>query len=139
MGKAILIVDDSATMRQMIKRVLTLSGLDIGVTYEAGNGIAAFAQLGQHSIDLVMLDINMPTMNGVQFLKRLRDDPRLRDIPVIVVSTEGSETRLRQLLDFGARAVLRKPFLPEQARAALEPILGASAVGAAEDAPPTAF
>jgi two-component system chemotaxis response regulator CheY len=120
----VLIVDDSATMRQMIKRALTIAGLDVGEVYEASNGIEAFAQLAQHEIGVVLLDINMPVMNGVQFLGRLRDDQRLRDVSVVITSTEGSETRVAQLRERGIRGYLRKPFYPEQLRDALAPMVG---------------
>ena len=120
----VLIVDDSGIMRQMIRKTLDMAGLDVGETYEAANGIEAFAQLAQHDISVVVLDINMPVMNGVQFLQRLHDDERLRDIPVVVASTEGSETRIQHLLEQGARGFIRKPFHPEQLRDVLEPILG---------------
>ncbi len=123
----VLIVDDSATMRQMIQKTLDMSGLDIADVYEAANGIEAFAQLAQHDVGVILLDINMPVMNGLQFLSRLRDDERLRGIPVVIASTEGSEPRIRQLMASGARAYVRKPFHPEHLRDALLPILGMSA------------
>lgn len=125
MSANILIVDDSATMRQVIRRTLTMSGLDIGEMFEAGNGIEAFACLAENSdVALVLLDINMPVMNGVQFLQRMHVDERLRSVPVVIASTEGSETRISQLLAEGARGYVRKPFQPEQIRAALSPFLG---------------
>lgn len=125
MAANILVVDDSGTMRGMIKRTLAISGLDVAEVYEAANGIEALAQMDEHPISLVVLDINMPVMNGLQLLARIRDDPRLRDIPVIIASTEGSETRIRELLKAGARGYVRKPFRPEQLRDILTPIVGA--------------
>ena len=111
-------------MRQMIKRMIDSAGLDAGETHEAASGIEAFAQLAQHDIALVILDINMPVMNGMQFLDRMRDDPRRRNVPVVIASSAGSETRIRQLLASGARGYLRKPFRPEQLRDTLAPLLG---------------
>jgi two-component system, chemotaxis family, chemotaxis protein CheY len=108
----------------MIKRTLLMAGLDILEMYEAANGIEAFAQLAQHDVHVVILDINMPVMNGIQFLTRMHDDPRLCDVPVVIASTEGSETRIEQLLEKGAKCYLRKPFHPEQLRDALAPMLG---------------
>jgi len=122
----VLIVDDSATMRQMIQKTLAMSGLDIADVFEAANGIEAFAQLAQHDVGVILLDINMPVMNGLQFLSRLQDDERLRGIPVVIASTEGSEPRIQQLMANGARAYVRKPFHAEHLRDALLPILGAS-------------
>jgi two-component system chemotaxis response regulator CheY len=117
-------------MRQMIKRTIAMAGLDVNDLYEASNGIEAFAELAQHDVAVVILDINMPVMNGVQFLVRMHDDPRLRDVPVVIASTEGSETRIEQLMESGAKGYLRKPFHPEQLRDALAPILGVNDEGA---------
>jgi two-component system chemotaxis response regulator CheY len=125
MATNILVVDDSGTMRGMIKRTLAISGLDVGEVFEAANGIEALAQMDRHAISVVLLDINMPVMNGLQLLERIHDDPRLRGIPVIIASTEGSETRIRALLQAGARGYVRKPFRPEQLRDILTPIVGA--------------
>lgn len=135
----ILIVDDSGTMRRMIRRTLAMSGLDTGEIYEAGNGIEALAQMARHPVAVVILDINMPVMNGVKLVHRIRDDERLRHIPVIIASTEGSETRIAQLLEAGARGFVRKPFHPEQLRDVLSPFVpvaaapGAAAFDAADD------
>ncbi len=126
----ILIVDDSKVMRQMIKRTINMAGLDYNEIYEAGNGIEAFAQLAQHEIGVVILDINMPVMNGVQFLERMHDDPRLCNVPVVIASTEGSETRIDDLMHKGAQGYLRKPFQPEQLRDTLTPLLGVREEGA---------
>lgn len=125
MAANVLVVDDSGTMRDMIKRTLGMSGLDIGAVYEAANGIEALAQMYEHRISLVLLDINMPVMNGVRLVTRIRDDVRLRGIPVVIASTEGSETRIRELLAAGARGFVRKPFRPEQLRDVLAPLIGA--------------
>lgn len=120
----VLIVDDSAIMRQMIHRTIQMAGLKVEQVFEASNGIEAFAALAEHDVAVVLLDINMPVMNGVQFLERMHDDPRLRDVPVVIASTEGSETRIEQLRAKGASGYLRKPFQPEQLRDVLSPLLG---------------
>jgi len=127
MSANVLVVDDSGVMRSMIKRTLVLSGLDIEAVYEAANGIEALAQMNAHPIGVVLLDINMPVMNGMTLLRRMRDDARLRDIPVVLASAEGSETRIAELMSAGARGCVRKPFFPEQVRDILLPILGAQA------------
>jgi two-component system, chemotaxis family, chemotaxis protein CheY len=127
MSANVLVVDDSGVMRSIIKRTLLISGLDIEATYEAGNGIEALAQMNAHSIGLVLLDINMPVMNGITLLHRMQDDARLRDIPVVLVTSEGSETRIAELMSAGARGMVRKPFFPEQVRDILLPILGLKA------------
>jgi two-component system chemotaxis response regulator CheY len=124
MAANILIVDDSLTMRRMIKRTLEISGLDVGEVYEASNGIEALAQMAEHTVHAVLLDINMPVMSGAKLIERLRFDASLRDVPVIIASTEGSETRIQKLLAAGARGYIRKPFQPEQIRDVLTPLLG---------------
>ncbi len=131
MAANILVVDDSGTMRSMIKRTLSICGLDIGEVYEAGNGIEALAQMAAHEIHVVLLDINMPVMNGVQFVERVRDDEHLRNIPVVIASTEGSETRIAELMAAGARGYIRKPFRPEQIRDVLLPFVGGTETAAA--------
>jgi len=135
MAANVLIVDDSGTMRGMIKRTLSISGLDIGDVFEAANGIEALAQMHKHAINVVLLDINMPVMNGMQMLKRLRDDHRLHGVPVIIASTEGSEQRVHELMDCGASGYVRKPFRPEQLRDVLAPFVGESDCAASPASP----
>lgn len=129
----ILIVDDSVTVRQMVKRTLAMAGLDIGEIYEAGNGIEALARLADHQIDVMMVDINMPTMNGIKLLERIKQNPRLKDIPIVIASTEGSQTRIDQLRRDGAFGYVRKPFKPEQVRDVLTPLLGVKENATTED------
>ncbi len=124
MSSNVLIVDDSATIRAMVKKTMRLAGLDVAEIYEAANGIEALAQLGDHTVSAVLLDINMPTMNGIQLLTRIKEDHRLRDIPIVIASTEGSEERIRMLEEIGAFGYVRKPFQPEQLRDVLQPLLG---------------
>lgn len=120
----ILIVDDSATIRHMIRRTLGLIGLDIGTIWEASNGIEALAVLGDHPVAAMILDINMPRMNGLQLIERMKNHDTLRHVPIIIVSTEGSRQRIEQLRASGVVGFVRKPFAPEQLRDVLAPILG---------------
>ncbi len=124
MSKDVLIVDDSATMRKMVRRVMDMAGLDVGEYHEAGNGIEALAVLSDCDVGAMLVDINMPTMNGIQLLSRMKQSDRLKDIPVVIVSTEGSQQRIEELIKGGAVGFIRKPFQPEQLRDILEPILG---------------
>lgn len=133
MCKDILIVDDSATIRQMVKKTMQMAGLDIGDVYEASNGIQALAQLNDHPVAAMLVDINMPTMNGIQLLTRMKENGRLRDIPIVIVSTEGSQERIHQLEQFGAFGYIRKPFQPEQLRDVLRPLLGVKDDASADD------
>jgi two-component system chemotaxis response regulator CheY len=112
MALNVLVVDDSRIMRSMVKRVLDLSGLPITQVCEAGSGVEALTVLAGTAIDLALVDINMPHMNGVQLLGRIRTDDRVKELPVVVVSTEGSDERIREVAGLGASFV-RKPFSPE--------------------------
>jgi two-component system chemotaxis response regulator CheY len=102
-------------MRQMVVRTLRMSGIPLGTVLEAGNGEEGLFVLQEQWVDLLLLDINMPVMNGVEMLRRLRANPDTAQLPVIVVSTEGSEARLHTLQELGA-SIVRKPFAPETLR-----------------------
>ncbi|MBN2755118.1 MAG: response regulator [Candidatus Goldbacteria bacterium] len=118
-----LIVDDSATTRTIIKRILELSTIEIGELYEAENGLEALDVLQSKWIDLVFADINMPRMNGVEMVQRMSEDGMLKTIPVVIVSSEGSETRIEEMMSKGIKAYLRKPFTPENIKDLAEKIL----------------
>ena len=124
MGNNILIVDDSATIRSMVKRTVSMIGLDVGNIYEASNGIEALAQLADHEVAVMLVDINMPNMNGIQLIMRMKQNARLKNIPIVIASTEGSQKRVDQLNEFGVVGYIRKPFQPEQLRDVLIPLLG---------------
>lgn len=121
----VLIVDDSPAMRTFIARVLDVSGFLVGERLEASGGEEALRMLGEHWVDLVLTDLNMPGMNGEQFVRRLEEDDLLRSIPVVVISTDRTESRVDRLLTLGARGYVKKPFLPETLREELERVLGA--------------
>jgi two-component system chemotaxis response regulator CheY len=125
MALNIMIVDDSPVMRGFLRKVVQLTGLPVGEYCEAGDGEAALAVLQGRWMDLVLTDINMPRMNGEEFVKRLEADETLRDIPVIVVSTDASRDRIDRMIKLGARGYVSKPFLPETLRDEVEKILGA--------------
>jgi len=124
MAYNILIVDDSASMRKIIRKTLSLSGFQVGACVEAANGKEALEILQQHPVDLVLSDINMPEMNGVEFLWQLRQDPRWKQLPVVMITTETSEKIVKEAIELGARGYLRKPFRPEQIRSCLTEIMG---------------
>ena len=119
----VLVVDDSAVMRAMIARVVRMSGVPLDALHEAGDGAEGLRQLREHWIDLVLLDVNMPVMNGEEMLRHLRADPETAHLPVIVVSTESSETRVHALEQLGV-AFLHKPFAPEDLRAIILRVTG---------------
>jgi two-component system, chemotaxis family, chemotaxis protein CheY len=120
----ILIVDDSPAMRAFIRRVLDMSGLEIGNCIQANNGEEALAALGNQWVDVILTDINMPVMDGEEFVRRLGGDPVLRAVPVIVVSTDQTEHRVKQMMDLGAKGYVKKPFQPETLREEMEKVLG---------------
>jgi two-component system chemotaxis response regulator CheY len=119
----VLVVDDSAVVRSMILLTLRVCGIDMGEAYQAANGQLGLDELSQHWIDLVFVDINMPVMNGEEMVNRVRENPLWADLPIVVVSTEGSETRIERLLQKGAYFV-HKPFAPEAVREILNKIMG---------------
>ena len=125
MGLNILIVDDSAVMRAMILKTLRLSGVPLGEVYQAGNGAEGLDVLHGNSVDLALVDINMPVMDGEEMITRIRQDPSIDQLAVIVVSTEGSDTRIEYLRQKGASFV-HKPFTPEVLRSTIVGLTGVS-------------
>lgn len=123
MALNILVVDDSAVMRKMIIRSLKLSGLPIGKISEAGNGKEGLEVLEQDWIDLALIDINMPVMNGEEMIEQIRLSPQMKDLPLIVVSTESSESRIEMLQKKGAGFV-HKPFNPTALRETIKNLTG---------------
>ncbi len=120
----ILVVDDSATIRKVVGRTLHLAQVPVGELVEAENGKVALEKMRQHWIDVVIADINMPIMTGVEMIDRMRAEEDLRSLPVIIISTEGSATRIEELRSKGVKAYIRKPFTPEQVRDVLKDVLG---------------
>ena len=123
----VLVVDDSAVMRQMVIRTLKMSGVPLGTILEAANGEEGLAVLAAQWVDLLLLDVNMPVMNGEEMLRRVRSSPDTESLPVIVISTEGSESRLSGLIAMRA-SLVRKPFAPETLRDTILRVTGVSDV-----------
>jgi len=121
----VLVVDDSSVMRAMIIKTLRLSRLPLGEVYEANNGEEGLQVLNENWIDLALVDINMPVMNGEKMIDRIRQNPETTDLAVIVVSTESSETRIEMLEKKGVGFV-HKPFTPETLREVIIDITGVS-------------
>ena len=118
-----LLVDDSRTVRAVVMKCLRLAKVPTRAMFEAGNGAEALEVVAREWIDLIFADINMPVMNGLEMIERLQDDPTAASIPVVVISTEGSEARIAELQAKGVRAYLRKPFKPEELRDVVRDIL----------------
>jgi two-component system chemotaxis response regulator CheY len=124
MSYNILVVDDSETVRAVIARTLEMAGVDVSTLYQASNGAEALEVMKNHWIDLVFSDINMPVMGGVEMIERMQQSDLLGTVPVVVVSTEGSKTRIDDLMSKGVRAYIRKPFTPEKVKSVVEELLG---------------
>jgi two-component system chemotaxis response regulator CheY len=123
MSYNILIVDDSMTARLFISKALQLSGADIGRTIQAKNGLEALEILRKEWIDLVFADINMPEMNGIEMVKSMSKDGLMKTVPVAIISTERSETRIEELKAVGVRVFLNKPVTPEMLKRVVETLL----------------
>jgi len=124
MAYRVLIVDDSAAMRAFIRKVIAISGFECEDHLEAANGQEALDMLKKEWVDLILTDINMPEMNGEEFVRRLENDECLRSIPVLVVSTDSTTQRIHQMLTLGAKGYIATPFTPEGLREELARLRG---------------
>ena len=121
----ILIVDDSATMRKIIMRVLRQAEISVDSIIEAGNGIEGLEKLSaEPDVDLVLSDVNMPEMNGIDFVKAVRALHDKEKLPVVMITTEGGEAMIESAMEHGANGYVTKPFTPETIKKALGEILG---------------
>ena len=124
MAYNILIVDDSNIVRKVLIKTFSMTDLKVSNFYEAANGREGLDKLKDNWVDLIFLDINMPVMNGMEFMQQVRADNNLKDTPVVVVSTEGSKERKEEMEKAGVRAFLRKPVTPEHLTETIKNILG---------------
>jgi two-component system chemotaxis response regulator CheY len=120
----ILLVDDSVTVRAVISKALTLAGVDINLLYQAGNGQEALTILEAEWVDLVLCDISMPVMDGEALVGRMVDNGMIKSIPVVIVSSAGSEPRIARLKALGVRDYIQKPFTPERIREVVDNVMG---------------
>ena len=118
-----LIIDDSSVMRKIVERSLRQAGLDLAEVQEASNGAEGLGALKGASVDLILCDINMPVMDGIEFLRQLQSVENGKNIPVVMITTEGSESHVVQALSIGARGYIRKPFTPEQVKQHVIPLV----------------
>jgi two-component system chemotaxis response regulator CheY len=118
-----LIVDDSSVMRKIVERCLRQAGIDLKQVFEAGNGAEALTALKDNTVDLILCDINMPVMDGLEFVKQLAGVPNAKGVPVVMITTEGSEAHVVQAISCGARGYIRKPFTAEQVKEHVIPVL----------------
>lgn len=108
----VLIVDDSSVMRLMIKRTISLSDMNVDIVFEAENGKEGLEILDQNRIDFIILDMNMPVMDGMKMLLAIKKKADTKHIPVLIVSTESNEERIKAIVELGSGFV-HKPFTPE--------------------------
>lgn len=125
MTGTVLIVDDSAMMRKVVLRTLKMAGVDFDTVIEAGDGAEGIALLKQHTVALIMCDINMPVMGGLEMIEAVKAQGLAAGVPIVMVTTEGSEAQVRQAILAGARGYIRKPFTVEHIESNVKPLLAA--------------
>jgi two-component system chemotaxis response regulator CheY len=121
-----LIVDDSSVMRKIVERSLRQAGMDELMVREAGNGVEGLEILRAERFDLVLTDINMPSMDGLEFVRQIQDQKLAPGVPVIMITTESSEEHVKKAIQAGARGYIRKPFTAEQVKERVLPLVPAA-------------
>lgn len=121
-----LIVDDSSVMRKIVERALRQAGLDPLVVHEAGSGSEGLEVLKAKPVDLILSDINMPSMDGLEFLRQIRAQQLAPGVPVVMITTESSEEHVKAAIQAGARGYIRKPFTAEQVKERVLPLVSAT-------------
>jgi len=124
MAYTIMVVDDSETIRSVLERTIGMTKLPVDAIIQAEHGRDALEKLADNWVDIVFTDINMPEMNGIELVDAMNENPEYKDIPVVIVSTEGSKARIEQLRQKGIKGYLRKPFTPENIRDIIIETLG---------------
>jgi len=119
----VLIVDDSSVMRKIVGRSLRQAGLELVQVLEASNGSEALSLARENPLDLILSDINMPLMDGLEFVRQLRGIESAQQTPVVMITTEAGEAHVVQALSLGASGYIRKPFTPEQIKERVIPLL----------------
>ena len=110
----VLIVDDSVAMRMILQRALRKTNLPLDRVFEAGDGCVALEILRKETINIILSDINMPNMDGLQLLAELKSNDQWKQVPVVMISTESSQTKVMEALRLGAKGFIRKPFVPDE-------------------------
>ncbi|MGH7071311.1 MAG: response regulator [Terracidiphilus sp.] len=121
-----LIVDDSSVMRKIVERALRQAGLNPLVVHEAASGTEGLDMLKATQVDLILSDINMPSMDGLEFLRQIRAQNLAPGVPVVMITTESSEEHVKQAIQSGAQGYIRKPFTAEQVKERVLPLLNAA-------------
>jgi two-component system chemotaxis response regulator CheY len=121
-----LIVDDSSVMRKIVERALRQAGLDPLVVLEAGSGTEGIDLLKAKQVDLILSDINMPSMDGLEFLRQIRLQNLAPGVPVVMITTESSEEHVKQAIQAGAQGYIRNPFTAAQVKERVLPLIHAA-------------
>ena len=121
MSLRVLVVDDSPAMRNLLKKILSQSGLPIEKILDAADGVEGLLRLRENPINLILSDINMPNMDGEEFVRQVKADKSFRDIPVLMITTDNSTARVLRLRQLGAQGYICKPFTPDMVK---EKVLG---------------
>jgi len=124
----VLIVDDSSVMRKIVERSLRQAGLDPLTVIEASSGVEGIEALKSERVQLILSDINMPSMDGLEFLRQIRVQNLAPGVPVVMITTESSEEHVKQAILSGAQGYIRKPFTAEQVKERVLPLLAAQGV-----------
>jgi two-component system chemotaxis response regulator CheY len=123
MKGTILVVDDSAMMRKIVLRTLKMAEVEFDEVLEAGDGVEALAILRNQRVNLIMCDINMPNMSGLELLLKIKEEDLAPGTPIVMVTTEGSEPQVRQAIIAGAKGYIRKPFTLDHIKTNVKPLL----------------
>ncbi len=123
MAKSLMIVDDSTTMRKIIIRTIRMSGFDFERTEEAGNGVEALEKINSAPVDIMLCDVNMPEMDGIELVQKVRELDSCADTKIIMVSTESSQELIDSVMSDGANGFINMPFTPEKFKEKLSPFM----------------
>lgn len=122
MSKTILTIDDSASIRQMVVMTLTAAGMDV---IEAANGAEGYDRATGRPVDAILTDLNMPVLNGIEFIRKYRQHPSSKGVPIILLTTESDDELKRQAKEAGATGWIVKPFKQDQLLAIIKKVTGA--------------
>jgi two-component system chemotaxis response regulator CheY len=122
MSKTILTIDDSASIRQMVAMTLSTAGHRV---IEAVDGADGYTKATTNAVDVIITDLNMPNLNGIEFIRKYRTHPSSRGIPIILLTTESDEDLKRQAKEAGATGWIVKPFKQDQLLAVIKKVAGA--------------
>lgn len=121
----VLIVDDSAAIRKILQRVLRQTDLPIGEVFEAADGVEALQRLKIQDVGLILSDINMPRMDGLEMVASIRGMGSMKQVPIVMITTEGGQGKVMEAVQLGASGYVKKPFSADQIKEKLAAILAA--------------